>query len=151
MNIDRILYKHQSTTQVNPLHYDSVQDITTSDHKPVWGIWGVKIRPSKDSVPLSGGLFNWEVYLEGLKENPKLYIIHRLENWIAIFSDHVYLWIYNNCKPVWGIWEVKIRHGKDNVPLSGGLFNREVYLEGLKRRSEALHPPSAVKMNCNVQ
>jgi len=83
---DRILYKHQSTTQVNPLHYDSVQDVTTSDHKPVWGIWEVKIRP-----------------------------------------------------------------GKDNVPLSGGLFNREVYLEGLKRRSEALHPPSAGKMNCNIQ
>ena len=86
MNTDRILYKHQSTTQVNPLHYDSVQDVTTSDHKPVWGIWEVKIRP-----------------------------------------------------------------GKDNVPLSGGLFNREVYLEGLKRRSEALHPPSAGKMNCNIQ
>ena len=44
---DRILYKHQSTTQVNPLHYDSVQDVTTSDHKPVWGIWEVKIRPGK--------------------------------------------------------------------------------------------------------
>ena len=39
----------------------------------------------------------------------------------------------------------------DNVPLSGGLFNREVYLEGLKRRSEALHPPSAGKMTCNIQ
>ena len=41
------MYKHQSTTQVNPLHYDSVQDVTTSDHKPVWGIWEVKIRPGK--------------------------------------------------------------------------------------------------------
>ena len=85
MNTDRILYKHQSTTQVNPLHYDSVQDVTTSDHKPVWGIWEVKIRP-----------------------------------------------------------------GKDNVPLSGGLFNREVYLEGLQRRSEALHSPSSGKMTCNI-
>ena len=44
-------------------------------------------------------------------------------------------------KPVWDIWEVKIRLGKDKVPLSGGLFNREVYSEGLKKRSEALHPP----------
>ena len=26
-------------------------------------------------------------------------------------------------KPIWGIWEVKIRLGKDNVPLSGGLFS----------------------------
>ena len=61
------MYKHQSTTQVNPLHYDSVQDVTTSDHKPVWGIWEVKIRPGKDNNPLSGGLLNQKVYLEGLK------------------------------------------------------------------------------------
>ena len=67
MNTDRILYKHQSTTQVNPLHYDSVQDVTTSDHKPVWGIWEVKIKLGKDNVLLSGGLFNREDYLEGLK------------------------------------------------------------------------------------
>ena len=83
---DRILYKHQSTTEVKSLHYDSVQEVVTSDHKPVWGMWEVKIKP-----------------------------------------------------------------GKDNVPLSGGLFNREVYLEGLKRRSEALHPPSSGKINCTLQ
>ena len=73
MNTDRILYKHQSTTQVNPLHYDSVQDVTTSDHKPVWGIWEVKIRPGKDNVPLSGGLFNREVYLEDLQRSEALH------------------------------------------------------------------------------
>ena len=28
----------------------------------------------------------------------------------------------NNCKPVCGIWEVKIRLSKDNIPLSRGLF-----------------------------
>ena len=83
---DRILYKHQKTTEVKSLHYNSVQEVVTSDHKPVWGMWEVKIRP-----------------------------------------------------------------GKDNVPLSGGLFNREVYLEGLKKRSEALHPPSGGKMDCNLQ
>jgi len=54
-------------------------------------------------------------------------------------------------KPVWGVREVKIRPGKDNVPLSEGLFNREVYLEGLKRRSEALHPPLAGEMTCDIQ
>jgi len=54
-------------------------------------------------------------------------------------------------KPVWGVREVKIRPGKDNVPLSEGLFNREVYLEGLQRRSEALHPLLAGEMTCNIQ
>ena len=57
----------------------------------------------------------------------------------------------NNCKPVCGIWKVKIRHCKDKVPLSRGLFIQEVYLEGLKRRSEALHPPLAGEMTCNIQ
>ena len=40
---------------------------------------------------------------------------------------------------------------EDNVALSGGIFLREVYSEGLKRRWKALHPPSAGKMNCNIQ
>ena len=64
-----------------------------------------------------------------LKEDEKLYILHRLEKWIAIFSEYVYLWIFRYIyKPVWGIWEVKIRPGKDNASLSGGVFNRKVYL-----------------------
>ena len=72
---DRILYKSRRASghnekkhKIKPLHYDSVQDVVTSDHKPVWGMWEVAIRPGRDnSVPLSGGLFNREVYLEGLK------------------------------------------------------------------------------------
>ena len=49
----------------------------------------------------------------------------------VLTSDH---------KPVWGMFEVKIKPGKDSIPLAGGLFNRQVYLEGLKRRSESLKP-----------
>ena len=72
---DRILYKSRRTTghnekkqKIKSLHYDCVRDVVTSDHKPVWGMWEVAIRPGRDnSVPLSGGLFNREVYLEGLK------------------------------------------------------------------------------------
>ena len=75
---DRILYKSRRASsssghnerkhRIKPLHYDSVQDVVSSDHKPVWGMWEVAIRPGRDnSVPLSGGLFNREVYLEGLK------------------------------------------------------------------------------------
>jgi phosphatidylinositol-bisphosphatase len=64
---DRILYKCHKSTPVTPLHYDIVQDVVTSDHKPVWGMWETVLRPGKDSVPLSGGLFNREIYLEGLK------------------------------------------------------------------------------------
>ena len=52
---------------MRPLYYDSVVEVTTSDHKPVWGMWEVRLKPGNDSIPLSGGLFNRDVYLEGMK------------------------------------------------------------------------------------
>ena len=69
---DRILYKSKrgaghSGYKIKPLYYDSLQHILTSDHKPVWGMWEVAIQPGQEtSIPLSGGKFNREVYLEGL-------------------------------------------------------------------------------------
>jgi hypothetical protein len=53
--------------------------------------------------------------------------------------------------PEWSPLTFVIKFLFDNLPLSGGLFNREDYLEGLKRRSEGLHPSLAGKMNCNIQ
>ncbi|XP_019872159.1 inositol polyphosphate 5-phosphatase E isoform X2 [Aethina tumida] len=74
---DRILYKQRSIRRLsghqleNPplqcLIYDSVPSITSSDHKPVWGVFKVHIRPGLDTIPLAAGMFNREVYLEGLK------------------------------------------------------------------------------------
>uniref|UniRef100_A0A182Q9D6 phosphoinositide 5-phosphatase n=1 Tax=Anopheles farauti TaxID=69004 RepID=A0A182Q9D6_9DIPT len=52
---------------VTCLAYDSVQSITSSDHKPVWALFRNIIRPGIDTVPLAAGLFNREVYLEGMK------------------------------------------------------------------------------------
>ncbi|XP_060522155.1 inositol polyphosphate 5-phosphatase E [Cylas formicarius] len=73
---DRILYKQKNCRRLSgvlenpPLQcvvYDSVPSITTSDHKPVWGVFKVHLRPGLDTIPLAAGLFNREVYLEGLK------------------------------------------------------------------------------------
>ncbi|ERL95124.1 hypothetical protein D910_12394, partial [Dendroctonus ponderosae] len=73
---DRILYKQKNSRRLSgafehpPLQcliYDSVQSITTSDHKPVWGVFRVHLRPGLDTIPLAAGMFNREVYLEGLK------------------------------------------------------------------------------------
>lgn len=64
---DRILFKHGQATHLKSLYYDSVQGVLTSDHKPVWGMWEAQIRPGRDSIALAGGLFNREVYLDGLK------------------------------------------------------------------------------------
>uniref|UniRef100_A0A6P7FV60 phosphoinositide 5-phosphatase n=1 Tax=Diabrotica virgifera virgifera TaxID=50390 RepID=A0A6P7FV60_DIAVI len=73
---DRILFKQKNCRRFsgaleNPplqcLVYDSVPSITTSDHKPVWGVFKAHLRPGLDTIPLAAGLFNREVYLEGLK------------------------------------------------------------------------------------
>ncbi|KAI8435880.1 hypothetical protein MSG28_004084 [Choristoneura fumiferana] len=52
--------------------YNSVQSICTSDHKPVWGLFSAALRPGTDVVPLAAGLFNREVYLEGIKRRRAL-------------------------------------------------------------------------------
>ncbi|GAB0092546.1 Inositol polyphosphate 5-phosphatase E [Sergentomyia squamirostris] len=77
---DRILYKYRSTplglrrgsalipmqSPVECLAYDSVPTIVTSDHKPVWALFRNAIRPGLDSMPLAAGLFNRDVYIEGM-------------------------------------------------------------------------------------
>ncbi|KAI5651761.1 72 kDa inositol polyphosphate 5-phosphatase [Phthorimaea operculella] len=52
--------------------YNSVQSVCTSDHKPVWGLFSAALRPGTDVVPLAAGLFNREVYLEGIKRRRAL-------------------------------------------------------------------------------
>uniref|UniRef100_A0A1B0CRQ2 phosphoinositide 5-phosphatase n=2 Tax=Lutzomyia longipalpis TaxID=7200 RepID=A0A1B0CRQ2_LUTLO len=78
---DRILYKYRSAplglrrgSSLNPLQtpveclaYDSVPSIVSSDHKPVWALFRNIIRPGLDSMPLAAGLFNRDVYIEGMK------------------------------------------------------------------------------------
>lgn len=72
---DRILYRCKkgnilntgNNTNIHWLHYSSVPSFTTSDHKPVWGLYKCKLKPGSDSIPLAAGLFNREVYLDGLK------------------------------------------------------------------------------------
>ena len=72
---DRVLYKHLPTTRVEPVKYDSIQVIKDSDHKPVWALFNVELKPGTSEIPLSGGLFNHTIYMEGLKaryENSEL-------------------------------------------------------------------------------
>ena len=64
---DRVLYKHLPTTRVEPVKYDSIQVIKDSDHKPVWALFNVELKPGTSEIPLSGGLFNHDIYMEGLK------------------------------------------------------------------------------------
>ncbi|XP_040261432.1 phosphatidylinositol polyphosphate 5-phosphatase type IV [Bufo bufo] len=53
-------------------------------------------------------------------------------------------------RPVCGSFEVRIRPGRDNIPLAAGLFDRELYLLGIKRRiSRELQKRQAIKNQKN--
>ncbi|KAG6442385.1 inositol polyphosphate 5-phosphatase E [Manduca sexta] len=90
---DRILYKSRTMTSnvssafsglrristapvsssgVKCLAYNSVQSVCTSDHKPVWALFSTTLRPGTDVVPLAAGMFNRDVYLEGIKRRRAL-------------------------------------------------------------------------------
>ncbi|XP_017881089.1 inositol polyphosphate 5-phosphatase E isoform X2 [Ceratina calcarata] len=68
--IRRVSYESSGSHKdgvIECLVYDSVPSICTSDHKPVWGVFKTTIRPGIDTIPLGAGLFNREIYLEGIK------------------------------------------------------------------------------------
>uniref|UniRef100_A0A0A9YTE5 phosphoinositide 5-phosphatase n=2 Tax=Lygus hesperus TaxID=30085 RepID=A0A0A9YTE5_LYGHE len=67
---DRILYKSKRNTDaaIECIAYSSVPSVSTSDHKPVWGLYKCPIRPGIDTIPLNAGSFNRDVYLEAIKK-----------------------------------------------------------------------------------
>ncbi|XP_027622069.1 72 kDa inositol polyphosphate 5-phosphatase [Tupaia chinensis] len=64
---DRVLYKSRHKGDICPLKYASCPGIKTSDHRPVYGLFRVKVRPGRDNIPLAAGKFDRELYLLGIK------------------------------------------------------------------------------------
>lgn len=71
---DRILYKIKShRNEVNCLEYDSVLELNTSDHKPVYSLIDIKLKPGRDDVILNAGQFDREIYLNGIKKRREIW------------------------------------------------------------------------------
>ncbi|XP_067931097.1 phosphatidylinositol polyphosphate 5-phosphatase type IV-like [Watersipora subatra] len=64
---DRILYMSRKRHTVVCEKYSSVPEITHSDHKPVYGLYQVNLKPGRDTIPLSGGQFRRDIYVEAAK------------------------------------------------------------------------------------
>ncbi|XP_017307263.2 phosphatidylinositol polyphosphate 5-phosphatase type IV [Ictalurus punctatus] len=64
---DRILFRSRQVDDIKVVKYTSCSSIKTSDHRPVIGMFQVKLRPGRDNIPLGAGLFDRAVYLEGIK------------------------------------------------------------------------------------
>ncbi|KAG9354196.1 hypothetical protein JZ751_012320 [Albula glossodonta] len=64
---DRILYRSRQKDDIKAVRYTSCSSIKTSDHRPVIGIFQVKLQPGRDNIPLGAGQFDRELYLEGIR------------------------------------------------------------------------------------
>uniref|UniRef100_A0A3Q2VH84 Inositol polyphosphate-5-phosphatase E n=1 Tax=Haplochromis burtoni TaxID=8153 RepID=A0A3Q2VH84_HAPBU len=64
---DRILFRSRQANDIKTLMYTSCSNIKTSDHRPVIGVFQVKLRPGRDNIPLCAGQFDRSLYLEGIR------------------------------------------------------------------------------------
>ncbi|KAH0615452.1 hypothetical protein JD844_004699 [Phrynosoma platyrhinos] len=64
---DRVIYRSRHKDDIHVVKYSSCLGIKTSDHRPVYGLFRVKVRPGRDNIPLAAGLFDRELYLIGIK------------------------------------------------------------------------------------
>nr|XP_006120859.1 72 kDa inositol polyphosphate 5-phosphatase isoform X1 [Pelodiscus sinensis] len=64
---DRVMYRSRHKDDIQAVKYSSCSAIRTSDHRPVYGLFRVKVRPGRDNIPLAAGQFDRELYLIGIK------------------------------------------------------------------------------------
>uniref|UniRef100_A0A7N6BEA9 Phosphatidylinositol polyphosphate 5-phosphatase type IV n=1 Tax=Anabas testudineus TaxID=64144 RepID=A0A7N6BEA9_ANATE len=64
---DRILFRSRQADDIKVIKYTSCSSIKTSDHRPVIGVFLVKLRPGRDNIPLGAGQFDRGLYLEGIR------------------------------------------------------------------------------------
>ncbi|XP_037653382.1 phosphatidylinositol polyphosphate 5-phosphatase type IV [Choloepus didactylus] len=64
---DRVVYRSRHKDDICPVKYSSCPGIRTSDHRPVYGLFRVRVRPGRDTIPLAAGKFDRELYLIGIK------------------------------------------------------------------------------------
>jgi hypothetical protein len=72
---DRILYRVKAGhAKVDCKTYDSASSLLSSDHKPVYALFEVTLNAGRDAdVPLNAGLFNRDVYVNGLQRRRQLW------------------------------------------------------------------------------
>ncbi|KFW83722.1 72 kDa inositol polyphosphate 5-phosphatase, partial [Manacus vitellinus] len=64
---DRVVFRSRYKDDIQAVKYSSCPVIKTSDHRPVFALFRVKVRPGRDNIPLAAGQFDRELYLMGIK------------------------------------------------------------------------------------
>ncbi|XP_033271185.1 phosphatidylinositol polyphosphate 5-phosphatase type IV isoform X4 [Orcinus orca] len=81
---DRVMYRSRHRDDICPVKYSSCPGIRTSDHRPVYGLFRVRVRPGRDNIPLAAGKFDRELYLLGIKRR----ISREIQRQQALKSQH---------------------------------------------------------------
>ncbi|KAI4820593.1 hypothetical protein KUCAC02_028566 [Chaenocephalus aceratus] len=55
---DRIVFRSRQADDIRAFKYTCCSGIKTSDHRPVIGVFQVKLRPGRDNIPLGAGQFD---------------------------------------------------------------------------------------------
>ncbi|XP_018650134.1 putative type IV inositol 5-phosphatase [Schistosoma mansoni] len=63
---DRILFMSKKKGNLICLDYNSINTIRSSDHRPVFALFSLVLRPGSDNIALAAGAFNREVYIAGM-------------------------------------------------------------------------------------
>ncbi|CAG7821565.1 unnamed protein product [Allacma fusca] len=78
---DRIIYKCKNMQNENPtvvcLAYEAVTSLRLSDHKPVYSIFSVHIKPGFDTLPLSGARFKKDLFTRAAQKRAKFLLDRR--------------------------------------------------------------------------
>ncbi|XP_064026949.1 phosphatidylinositol polyphosphate 5-phosphatase type IV isoform X2 [Pogoniulus pusillus] len=64
---DRVVFRSRYKDDIQAVKYSSCPSIRTSDHRPVFALFRVRVRPGRDNIPLAAGQFDRELYLIGIK------------------------------------------------------------------------------------
>ncbi|OAF66865.1 hypothetical protein A3Q56_05406 [Intoshia linei] len=70
---DRILIRSMEKKNSEIILYKSVSSVNSSDHQPVFAIYDIKIYPGRDEVPMNGGKFEHNVWIEAMKRRASGY------------------------------------------------------------------------------
>ncbi|XP_048092901.1 phosphatidylinositol polyphosphate 5-phosphatase type IV [Alosa alosa] len=81
---DRIIFRSRQNDDIKVVRYTACASIKTSDHRPVIGMFQVKVRPGRDNIPLGAGQFDRNLYLEGIRRR----ISRELQRQEAMKNQH---------------------------------------------------------------
>ncbi|KAJ8300522.1 hypothetical protein KUTeg_022041 [Tegillarca granosa] len=85
---DRVLFRAKKKNTVSCSHYDAVTSLKLSDHRPVYGLYEVAIKPGRENIQLAAGQFDRDVYVEANKRRALQHISSTPSQKSSVFNRY---------------------------------------------------------------